>query len=65
MKWFESTEWTLEDEDGKVLARVFWDTETQSYMWLNVQHDWGAYGYELSEIEIAKRDAEEDVRKWG
>lgn len=65
MKWFESNEWTLEDENGKVLATIYWDTETQSYAWLNVEHAWGTYGYELSEIEIAKRDAEEDVRKWG
>ena len=57
MKWFESTEWTLENEDGKVLARIYWDTETQSYAWLNVEYDWGAYGYDLSEIEQAKRDA--------
>ena len=65
MKWFESNEWTLEDENEKVLATIYWDTETQSYAWLNVKYDWGMYGYELSEIEIAKRDAEEDVRKWG
>lgn len=65
MKWYESNEWTLEDENGTVLARIFWDAETNSYMWLNTKYDHGTYGYELSEIEQAKRDAEDDVRKWG
>lgn len=56
-------EW-CDDETDEVRAYLEYDAEDNSWFWVNAEHDHGAEGYSVDELDVAKADAMADWEKW-
>lgn len=66
-EWYEVSdtrhEWR-DDETDEVRAYLEYDADENHWLWVNAEHDHGAEGYSVDELDEAKADAMVDWEKW-
>lgn len=65
--WYKASdtryEWCDDDTD-EIRAYLEYDAEDNSWFWINAEHNHGAEGYSVDELDDAKADAMADWEKW-